>query len=211
MEKLWCSSCKKETKQRIDYKDSILNPIEIFRRGSSESIWTVGCEKIFISTCLGCDVKNLNIQRVHIGPKGSIVVNKKEHEKIIPKNWIFEIENESIFKLLLEVYNAINQDLNRLAVMGIRSLIDYYLNNAVGDMGGFAKKLKEAKNKSILSEQQYKILSSVIEVGHSVTHRKGVIEQKDIIQLLNVIEGIFYQDISLGKLKQIESRIPKRL
>ena len=57
MENIWCSSCKKETKQNIDHKDHIFEPIEIFSRGSSESAWIIGCKKIFISTCRGCDKK----------------------------------------------------------------------------------------------------------------------------------------------------------
>jgi len=211
MEKYWCSSCKKETKQNLDYKDDILETIEIFKRGSSRSAWLVGHKKIFISTCLGCDTKNLNIRNEHTGPNGTTTIEEKDSsDEIIPKKWIFELENKNIFELLIEVYNAANGNLNRLAVMGIRSLIDYYLNAVVGDVGGFSKKLTEAKNKNILSEQQHNILSLAVEAGNSVTHRENTLDKKDIFEIINVIESIFYQEVSLSRLKIIESRIPKR-
>ena len=82
--------------------------------------------------------KNLNVHNEHLGPSGPVNVIKNDSmDRIIPKKWIFEIENENIFELLIEIYNARNNNLNRLSAMGTRSLIDYYLNTTVGDIGGF--------------------------------------------------------------------------
>jgi hypothetical protein len=94
--------------------------------------------------------------------------------------------------------------------MGMRSLIDFYLNDKIGDTGGFLKKLKEVRKDNIISNQQYDILLSTVEIGHSVVHRENNLNKEDTLELMSVIESIFNQEIQSGKIKKIESRLSKK-
>lgn len=57
-------------------------------------------------------------------------------------SWFNSIPDNELKALLREVYGALQNDLRRLALMGVRTIVDRIVTKAVGDTGPFSKRLK---------------------------------------------------------------------
>ncbi len=92
--------------------------------------------------------------------------------------------------LLKEIYAALHSNSMRLAVMGARSLVDLFMNEKVGDLGGFAQKLEALLKEGYLSRFQKEFLLVALDTGHAVTHR-GFAPKKDTVeQMMDVVENL---------------------
>ena len=112
--------------------------------------------------------------------------------------------------LFWEVYKALSSNLNTLAMMGIRTLIDIYANNKVGDIGGFDKKVKKLLDDKFISNEQHSLLQIVIEAGHASSHRGYQPAKTDVESCLKIIESLFMLTSFGDELKEIKSKIPSR-
>jgi hypothetical protein len=87
-------------------------------------------------------------------------------ERPKPK-WLFRFSGvvyneklEEISVLLNEVYAATRQGLRRLALLGIRAVLDKAIISEKGDVG-FGVKLHEARSKSEISKQEFEHLQKI--------------------------------------------------
>jgi Domain of unknown function (DUF4145) len=112
--------------------------------------------------------------------------------------------------LLKQIYAALNADLRTLAMMGIRALLDQLLNEKVGDIGGFAQKLKRACDLGFLSARQLEVIQPALEAGHAASHRAFEPTTEVLTFSLDVVEGILHQDELAKKVDAIKNATPKR-
>lgn len=54
-----------------------------------------------------------------------------------------------------ETYRAFWTGLNWLAMIGIRTIVEEYANRKLGDIGGFAKKIKILHEKGYINNTQF--------------------------------------------------------
>jgi hypothetical protein len=92
--------------------------------------------------------------------------------------------------LLDEIYQAVASDQHRLAVMGIRSLLEHMMIAEVGDHSRFAETLARFHSNGYISEKQKGFLETLLEAGHAVTHRSFIPNKDDVNTLLDIIEGL---------------------
>jgi hypothetical protein len=80
-------------------------------------------------------------------------------------------ETEQFQELLDEIYKATQNDLPRLAMMGVRALLEQVMIAKVGDGGTFVQNLKGFHEAGYISVVQFDVLTKVLDAGHAVMHR----------------------------------------
>lgn len=172
--------------------------------------------------CLGCD----NICLMHTSvfsedyddegkPVETIYYYPPAISKPIPK-WVNELddfsdEEEQIAGLLKEIYSALYNDSKRLAIMGIRSLLEHIMIAKNGDKGSFTNNINSFCEAGYISSRQKVLLKEVLDVGHATTHRLFVPRVEDIITTVEICETIIEMIyIHPKKMEKVSRRVPKR-
>lgn len=83
--------------------------------------------------------------------------------------------------LLQEVEAALQKGLFSLSMMGIRALIDYFVQKHVSDLGNFTRSLEAMQAKDIISGRQAKLLEPVFDAGSAAMHR-GYVPSKEVVK-----------------------------
>jgi hypothetical protein len=97
---------------------------------------------------------------------------------------------EKFHDLLEEIYTATQNDLPRLALMGIRALLEQVMILKVGDHRSFRENLKKFHEGGYISVIQFDALDRILDAGHAVIHRGFAPEKGDLDTALDVMEGI---------------------
>ncbi len=94
--------------------------------------------------------------------------------------------------------------------MGARSLVDQFMNDKVGDLGGFAQKLEALLKEGYLSRFQKEFLLVALDAGHAVTHR-GFAPKKDTVeQVMDVVENLLQHYALLEAVDDLKKVTPPR-
>ena len=99
-------------------------------------------------------------------------------------------ETEQFEELLDEIYKATQNSLPRLAIMGVRALLEQVMIVKVGDRGSFAENLKGFHEAGYVSVVQFDALARILDAGHAVIHRGFAPEDEHLNTALDVMEGI---------------------
>jgi len=125
--------------------------------------------------------------------------------------WVLPIDGNFVGDLLKEIYVALRNDSRRLAVMGIRALIEQVMIDKVGDQGTFKNNLNEFETKGFISKSQRAVLEPVLEAGHAAIHRAFNPSKDDLIALIditeNIIESIYVNE---KRAKEIKKNVPTK-
>jgi len=119
--------------------------------------------------------------------------------------------NSSVPDLLQEIYVAIQNDSLRLAVMGIRALLEHVMIDKVSDRGTFQKNLDAFEEQGFVSKSQRTILESVLEAGHATIHRAFSPSRDELVALIDITENVI-ESIYLNELRaaRIAGKVPPR-
>jgi len=121
------------------------------------------------------------------------------------------VDNNLVGDCIKEIYIALRNQSLRLAVMGIRALLEQIMIDKVGDQGSFKENLDAFEEKGFVSKSQRVILEPVLEAGHATMHRAFKPTKADIGTLMditeNIIESIYINEHRASKLSK---RVPKR-
>lgn len=91
--------------------------------------------------------------------------------------------------LLWEVYGATRNDLPRLAMMGIRALLEQVMIIKIGDKGTFSANLSAFYEAGYVSWVQFEAINRILDAGHAAMHRGYVPKEEHLNTALDVIEG----------------------
>jgi hypothetical protein len=95
-----------------------------------------------------------------------------------------------LHNLIVQTYDAYNNNLLTLTAMGVRAVLDMAMNRLVGDVGNFAQKLDACERNGHLSVSQKSHLNTVIEAGNAAAHRGFTPSEQDVTTLLQVMEHL---------------------
>ncbi|BFM20348.1 hypothetical protein R50076_13970 [Gilvimarinus japonicus] len=118
--------------------------------------------------------------------------------------------NQEIIDLINEIYIALQNGISRLAIMGIRALVETIMIKKVGDHNAFSKNMDRFQEGGYISPTQREALDAVLEAGHATIHRayrpsaQQVQAAIDIVE--NIIEAIYVSDQNRKRF----SDVPKR-
>lgn len=114
-------------------------------------------------------------------------------------------------EMFLEVYKALSGGQHRLALMGIRALLEQVMIIKVGDQGSFAKNLEVFCERGFASRVQRDALSAVLDAGHASMHRMYKPTEEDLNTALDIAEGIFAAIyVHSDAAGDLTGRVPKR-
>ncbi len=125
--------------------------------------------------------------------------------------------SELPFEFLLifdEVYSALDIDCRRLALMGARTIVDMVLQDKVGDIGGFARKLEEMEKKGFIGRHNREFLDAALDAGNAAAHRAYAPSAEHLIQIIDIVENLLQAVYVLRKaassLRKATPRRPRR-
>jgi hypothetical protein len=113
-------------------------------------------------------------------------------------------------ELLREVYSALQADSRTLVMMGARTLIDMFITDKVGDVGGFTKKLEMLVDKGYLSAFNRDILDAALQAGHAASHRGHKPSAEEVIQVIDIVENLLQSLVLQKAAKSLRKATPKR-
>lgn len=124
----------------------------------------------------------------------------EEHVEYYPSSPPFEREKppwignpcipSELRNLLDEIYDAVCAGQHRLALMGIRALLEQVLIDKVGDHQSFKRNLDAICRAGFISSVQRDTLTTVLDAGHAATHRMYVPSEAELNLALDISEGV---------------------
>jgi hypothetical protein len=205
-----CNECGRETKHTLvhtarssrSYTNQGGRSIDV---GSAWSIFQCrGCDEVVMSRFDWCskELQETGESRTTYFPPR---VSRRKPD------WFERYETPKEYAgLLEEVYAALHADSRRLAVMGVRTLIDLSIIRSVGDHGDFEKGLKALANSNHLSERDVEVIKAAIDVGHASAHRGHQPSSEDVNIVMDIVERLIHAEILAEKAKAVKANTPSR-
>lgn len=159
--------------------------------------------------CCGCE--NVSLQRCFYFSEYDEVEEECYPPQIsrrLPK-WHDELPDDWQ-ELLQEVYLALHADSRRLVLMGARTLIDLYMNEQLGDVGGFAQKIKRLESEGLISKPNKGVLEIALEVGHAAAHRGHKARANEVNQVIDIVENLLQNHVLAATAENLKSKTPQR-
>lgn len=217
-EKIHCNNCGGKTRHELLHHEDITWSEDIDKDFTINS-----ADSYDLLKCCGCNRVTLRHQSWHsedLDPENGrpyvdVTYYPSPSFRKQPK-WLSEFIfvcnfDDTIADLIREIYIAIQNDATRLAVMGIRALIENVMIDKIGDQGNFGNNLKAFCKEGYISSRQYEILESLLDAGHAAIHRAYKPEGKHVPHLMditeNIIETIYMNEY---RIKSIEGKVPSR-
>jgi hypothetical protein len=171
----------------------------------------------YVLRCCGCEAISYETSWWHSDLQGEDGELLRDVKSYPPKtvrqkpHWHADVFLAAVFDdkhfshLLDEVYIALQNNCPRLAVMGIRALLETIMVEKCGDRGTFDAHLEEFQKQGYISAVQRRAMKSVIDAGHATIHRSFKPDTKEALIALdiaeNLIESIYVAEEKAGRLK----------
>ena len=116
-----------------------------------------------------------------------------------------------VHQLHKELYICLQNDCPAAAAMIMRAMFGHMMISAVHDSGSFKGNLDAFEASGYVSKKQREVIDPLLEAGHASIHRGFIPRKKDILTLVDILEGlmeILY--VHSPKATELGKRIPKR-
>lgn len=123
--------------------------------------------------------------------------------------WHDDLPSE-LTSLMKEVYAALQANSKRLALMGARALVDVFMNDKVGDIGGFEQKSAELEKQGLLSKAHRRVLDAALETGHAVIHRGFNPKRDTVDQVMDIVENLLQTYVLDAAAEDLKRATPTR-
>ena len=200
----FCNRCQQETNH------SIAQCCSNHRNEGTEQAPRFLREKWQLLKCRGCD--SVHVYMVEESSNSSLVRCQRYPPLEVRRTppWCSTLPKE-LQGLIVEIYSALFGNCLALAAMGARTLIDKLLTDELGDVGGFQQKLKEAVSSNFLTVRNKDIITPAIEIGNAASHRGYIPTQRDVFDVLDIVEHCLEQSYILeGKSRRLSESVPAR-
>jgi len=196
-----CSNCLRATEHNVLYSVD----------GRDETDWFKPHYDVL--ECAGCKHICLRSTLTHVDTTKSVHYFPSPASRKMP-DWLFEGRNVAgtpLSSLLHEIYQAVRGGQTRLALMGVRALIEQVMIHRVGDKGSFLNNLDAFQRAGYISLVQRDALNDILDAGHATIHRAHEPKLKDIQIALDITEGIMAAIYVHGDAaKEVSERVPPR-
>lgn len=212
--KTHCFNCDKETNQDILFNEHEIGPREIIWRNEqgdeSQSVWEVVATIWSLSKCRGCEKINLKhiVRNSPDRETDQIFHFPRKPIRQVP-NWVIKLPMKYV-EILQEVYVSINEKLFILSLTGIRTLLDIYIVDKIGDAGTFKQKLNKLVSDSIITTSKATVLETAIDAGNASAHRGYKPDKETLFQILDIVENLLQSEIVDRNATHIKQKTPPR-
>lgn len=205
--KAHCNNCGGDRNHEVLYTEK--------KEWSDDQYGVSGSNKYETLKCLGCE----NIKLRHTswfseddGYKTTYFPPAifRQRPSWLKNLWLeLPIENDFVEPLLHEIYVAVQNNLPRLAAMGVRALIENVMISTSGDHGNFSKNILEFEKSGFVSRIQRERIEAILEAGHATMHRAFKPSNEDIVTLVDIAEHII-ETVYLheSKVQELKKRVP---
>ena len=205
-----CNECGRETKHNVVHraKSSRTYPQHDGHSVDVGSVWSIlqcrGCDEVAMARVDWCSEDFQDED----GPTPTYFPPRVSRRK---PDWFDRYETPKDYSGLLdEVYAALHADSRRLAMMGVRTLIDVAIIHSVGDQGDFGKGLKALASANHLSDRDVEVIDAAIDAGHASTHRGHQPSVNDVNVVMDIVERLIHSEILAEKAKAVKANTPPR-
>ena len=113
--------------------------------------------------------------------------------------------------LMREVYIAVQNDMHRLAAIGIRAAIESVMIEKVGDQGSFKANMDALQKAGYVSVRQRGNLDSILGAGDAAIHRGYDPSCSDINIVLDIAESLIAEVyLHDHRANELDKNVPKR-
>ncbi|MDD2769783.1 MAG: DUF4145 domain-containing protein [Methylococcus sp.] len=123
--------------------------------------------------------------------------------------WLFEQGNSFKQDFIREIYSSLKAGNFRLAVLGVRALLEQVMIENVADQRTFTQNLEAFERAGFISRIQREALGPIIEAGHASMHRGFKATEAEINAILDVTENVV-ESIYVAKGKAAGLAVPPR-
>ncbi len=200
-----CNSCGHETKHVLvasrvqERKDLMKGKYEIEWSYTSEMLECCGCETVCLRRKFWWSEEPGDETIEYFPPQAS---RRK------PK-WASELGTE-LEGLLDEVYIAMHAGSRRLSMMGARAIIDIVMQEKVGDIGGFERKLAALVEHGYISVRNQEVLRAALSAGNAAAHRGHRASVEEVAQVMDIVENLLHTDVLEKAANSLNQTVPKR-
>lgn len=207
----YCNECSRDTNHFVLYE-------YITEWGDDDPDSDVGENNYKVVRCKGCDYVHFVLETwstLDVGECGEPI--DFEHHfpsalyRRVPKWFKFLDKDWYFYQILNEIYKALANQCPKLAIMGMRALLESVMIQCCGDNGTFSKNLDAFEKYGFISKIQRASLTTALEIGHATMHRNFDPSLQHIDVCLDICENII-ETIVVDKqnIERIEGSVPKR-
>jgi hypothetical protein len=125
-------------------------------------------------------------------------------------DWLHKIPHE-LASVLNEVYNSLDADNRALPMMGARAVMDMVIVDKVGDVGGFAEKLKQLEVQGFISQKNRQVLDVALDAGSAAAHRGYAPKLAEVHSVMDIVENLLQSTYVLHKVAaEVKKSTPVR-
>ena len=194
-----CSHCLKETRQNVLHSE-----VQTLDDEVSHEVYKLlkcaGCQTISMANYSFYDGEVTECYRKRYYPSQA---------KRKTPSWRSELSFGA--GLFDEIYEALTGGQYRLAVMGIRALLEQVMISKVGDNGTFAKNVDAFYRQGYISFVQIEAMNAILGAGHATMHRRFTPSDSDVNTALDITENILSAIYVNGEAAaRVADRVPPR-
>jgi hypothetical protein len=116
-----------------------------------------------------------------------------------------------LYELLTELYKGLQNDMPRLAAMGVRAVLEAVMLDKIGDQGSFTANVEKFASDGYIALKQVPRVRSVLDAGSATIHRGFGPNSQDVVAMVdlaeNLIESIYFHD---DEITRVASKVPPR-
>jgi hypothetical protein len=205
IQRVHCNQCRRQTQHEVVKIREVNEDEEV----DASCGWVDWLTTYTMLECRGCAAVTLRRRVVSqtIG-EDETTYYPPPISRQIPR-WHHELPKD-IKELLQECYAALQSGSKKFAIMGARSVVDIFMNEALGDIGGFEQKLNKLVEEGYLSRNNRDILEAALEAGHAVVHRGHTPKAYDVTLVFDIVENLLHALILKKKAVELKERTPAR-
>jgi len=204
LEWVHCNQCLRETRNEVVAKRSVT--VDDFIEDYGPIYWV---STYTMLECRGCGSVTLRERTVceDVGADDTKYYPPPVSRQL--PRWHHDLPN-GFQSLMAEVYAALHANSRRLALMGSRALVDLFMNETIGDIGGFERKLQKLVDDGYLSKTNKAVLEAALEAGHAAAHRAHNPKIDDLNLVVDIVENLVQTLVFKGKVESLVKNTPKR-
>ena len=208
--KMPCHKCGHSTQQTVVFKEDELDVQEIFfEKLKGEPRYIVIARSWKIAKCNGCGSINAKVEIRHRANKVTEVFTFPKTKADYCEPWIFGLDVKYI-EIFSEIFNAISHESYTLATMGMRLVLDMFMDEKIGNSGTFKERLGKLKKKGFVSDSQIDLCNSIIETGNAASHRGYRPNLEQTKKLLSIVKSIMKIEVLKGDAADLLKKVPSR-
>ncbi|MBA3013512.1 MAG: DUF4145 domain-containing protein [Proteobacteria bacterium] len=112
--------------------------------------------------------------------------------------------------LLAEIYAALYTDSKRLAMMGLRTVIDIFMARKLEDSLGFTEGIKELVEQNYLTSRSKEIIEAAVEAGNASAHRMHNPSSDQLNAVIDIVENLIQFDLLSASAETLRKTTPPR-